>query len=174
MLWATDRIGMEILLVPNNTHTNALKKELSKRPCPGCWVPPMERPGISACPNTYWEAVALEIYATPLIRTMGYKVTAMMNAYWARAPYGTNHELSKVHVEYEPGSDSDGPDFERFYALDCKDTHDMMHPDAYYGLTMHPFETMFVKTKRNIDPLMIETLTKWADGRGYSSYDYCR
>ncbi len=44
---------------------------------------------------------------------------------------------------------------------------------AYDGVSIHPFETLFVKTNRGISPRLVELMTEWTDQSNYSSYDYC-
>jgi len=44
---------------------------------------------------------------------------------------------------------------------------------GYFGIDLSPWEIMFTKSDRGINPLMYELATGWVDGSGYSSYDYC-
>ena len=150
MLWATDRTGLEALLFPTNATITALNDRLAARPLPeNSRVPPMKWPGINSCPHEYWDAVAIEVYATSTIRAAGYEVSAMMSAY-----HGQSRE-----------------DYENT----CVQTGDVYWPaeNGYWGTDIHPFDTLFAKTNRGVAPTTLEKLTEWMDGRGYSSYDFC-
>ena len=50
---------------------------------------------------------------------------------------------------------------------------DHLHENAYFSFNVHPYETIFIKANRNIQPEMLQTLTKWHGHMNYSSYDYC-
>lgn len=61
------------------------------------------------------------------------------------------------------------------YETTCNpDEGDLLWDKEYYGINVHPFETVFLKSNRNIDPLTLERHTGWANERKYSSYDYCK
>lgn len=61
------------------------------------------------------------------------------------------------------------------YIEECLTTNgDLLYNNLYFGFNVHAFETIFYKTNRDIDPAMINHMTKWYDARNYSSYDYCR
>jgi hypothetical protein len=151
MLWALDRPGLEALLFPTNESVVALEALLAKRPLPeNAPVPPMKTPGINSCPHEYWDAVAIEVYATSMIRASGYEVSAMMSAY---------HSQSR----------------EKYESI-CEKNGDVYWPaeGGYWGMDIHPFDTLFAKTNRGIAPNVLQSLTEWMDGNGYSSYDFCR
>ena len=102
-------------------------------------------PGINDCFHDWRHAVRAEIGTSTLIQTVGYKLDVMMSAYHS------------------------GP-FER-----CLGQHvDFLNKDTYYGISYHPYETVFFKTNRPVDDLMIDRYTEWTNGRNYSSYDYCK
>lgn len=61
MILATDKIGLEVLLVPE---------------------------GLSSCHSDYQQAVATEIRATSLIWDANYSVDAMMEAFQSEKDYG--------------------------------------------------------------------------------------
>ena len=103
--------------------------------------------GINGCFHTWDEAVHAEIFATKVIKAAGYKATVMMSAFHSDA-------------EYEEHCDSGG-------------NGDVLWNGKYFGTNVHPYETIFLKTNRDIDPVLMERLTKWTDGSGYSSYDHC-
>jgi len=75
----------------------------------------------------------------------GYKLDVMMSAY-----HGESFELCAGRRE------------------------DFLNKDTYYGISYHPFETLFFKTNRVIDETMIDRYTSWTNGRNYSSYDWCK
>jgi len=50
---------------------------------------------------------------------------------------------------------------------------DVLTDHAYFGTNVHPYETIFLKSNRDIDPTNLEKMTEWVEGSGYSSYDYC-
>ena len=152
MIWATDSAGMEILLFPSKELDAKFRKELPPHDTSwGLAVPKPEVAGILSCPTEkeYWKAVALEVYATPLIRSAGYEVDVMMTAYASIPEY----EEACRHL----------PNDGQMFAV-----------GRYWNMTMHPFDTVFWKTERGDDPSVMDKLTKWADQRNYSSYDYCK
>lgn len=51
---------------------------------------------------------------------------------------------------------------------------DAMLDHAYDGANVHPYETIFMKTNRFIDPVLLDNLSRWTGEMGYSSYDYCK
>jgi hypothetical protein len=148
MLWATDRIGMETLLFPSKELNEKFRAELPphNNSMP---VPEPESAGIVSCPHEYWKAVAVEVYATPLIQSAGYEIDVLMTAYQSIPEY---EEACRGWL--------DG---------------DMLFPNQYWGMNLHPFDTIFAKTNpnRRNDPFVVNKLTEWADYRKYSSYDYC-
>jgi hypothetical protein len=100
--------------------------------------------GIDNCPQDMSQAVALETRLTSLIKANGYTVSVMMAM---------------------------GNSYEGW--VDVCANGDVTVPGAYDGTNIHPYDTMFVKTKRGADPKILELLTRWHDGSNYSSYDYC-
>jgi hypothetical protein len=100
--------------------------------------------GIDNCPQDMNQAVAFETRLTSLIKANGYTVGVIMAM----------------------GNSYDG-------WVDVCANGDVTVAGAYDGTNIHPYETMFVKTKRGADPKTLELLTKWHDGSNYSSYNYC-
>lgn len=133
MIWATDRVGLELLLHPP--------------PDPNLPADAKQEVGINSCFHTWESAVHAEIHATRIILDAGYEATVMMTAYHAK----------KTFIE------------------DClKDGNsDTLWNGKYYGTNVHPYETVFMKSNRDIDPVLMSRLTEWTDGIGYSSYDHC-
>ena len=50
---------------------------------------------------------------------------------------------------------------------------DVFWQGGYFGFNVHPYETMFIKGNRNIDPVMIEKLTEWHMKMGSRSEETC-
>jgi len=100
--------------------------------------------GISECFDTLQSAMNGEIRTTPLIRSKGYEVDVMLSVFQSEANYA-----------------------------DCTDGSDYLWQDSYFGFSVHPFETLFVKSNRNIEPETLNKLTEWTDKAGYSSYSFC-
>ncbi len=173
MIWALDRPGIETLLFPSKDQIQALQDFLEEHPGP---MPALAQPGLASCPNTYHEAVSLEVYATPLMRASGWKVAAVMSAYWSKVG-ASSYPPPAPPTNQTAGTLSGTPylkpnvSFENFYDQAC--THDVMRPGAYYGIDLHPFETMFLKTNRGVAPKTLQLLTEWADGSGVSSWGAC-
>lgn len=105
--------------------------------------------GISQCFPNRQEAVQAEIAATGIIIGAGKKVDTLL----------TKYQTSMEH------------DVMSF----CKPlgAWDPQAEGAYDGASIHPFETMFIKTNRGINPKIIENLSQWTDQIGYSSYAQC-
>ncbi|KAH7342412.1 hypothetical protein BKA65DRAFT_504038 [Rhexocercosporidium sp. MPI-PUGE-AT-0058] len=102
--------------------------------------------GIGKCFQTLDDAVLGEIRTTPLLKSAGYHVDVMMTMFQSQRDYA----------------------FEN-----CTYDGDMLREGAYAGFNVHPFELLFIKTNRGINPVMIENLSKWVDQSGYRSYDVC-
>ncbi|CAG8960505.1 hypothetical protein HYFRA_00008225 [Hymenoscyphus fraxineus] len=147
MIWATDRVGMEILLFPTEAQIEATRASLPPHN-PDEPVPPFTAPGINSCPHQYWDAVAVEVYSTPLIKAAGYDVDVIMTAF---------HKNDRYQEEC-------------FRNVDYKDT---LYEGTYFGTTIHPYDTVFAKANRGTNALVLERLSEWIDGSGYSSYDHC-
>jgi len=54
----------------------------------------------------------------------------------------------------------------------CTDL-DWLLPGGYFGTFVHPYENLFMKSHRGIEDNVLDRLTEWHNGRGYSSYDFC-
>lgn len=131
MIWATDIIGLELLL---NPPADPSKSE-DNQPV-----------GINHCFDGWDEAVAGEIGASGVITRAGYKLDVMMAAF---------HGYDYVEK------------------CDPSKNGDVLWNNGYEGTNIHPYDTMFLKTNRDIDPKMVEKMTEWTDGSKYSSWDHC-
>jgi hypothetical protein len=152
MIWATDIVGLEVLLSPPSTISESLSLNPTYDPHTetetGVKLPP-HYSGINSCFHTWGSAVAAEIGSSALIQAAGYKLDVMMSAYHA--------------VEnYEDICDK------------TRETADVLWDGQYFGMNVHPFETVFIKSNRDIDPVTIDRHTQWTMAKGYSSYEYCR
>ncbi|KAF3906009.1 hypothetical protein ABW21_db0204722 [Orbilia brochopaga] len=100
---------------------------------------------LSQCFTKHEDAVQGEMNITSSITAAGYTVSAFMTAF---------------------SSDASG------YMQHC--THDdVLYEGHYYNTSLHPYETMFQKANRNINPLQLQLLTEWHDQSGYSSQPFC-
>lgn len=103
--------------------------------------------GINGCFHTWDEAVHAEVFSTQIIRDAGHKVAVMMSAFYSDEKY----------IDH---CDSGG-------------NGDVLWNGKYFGANVHPYETIFMKTNRDIDPVLIDKLTNWKSGEEYSSFNYC-
>lgn len=104
--------------------------------------------GLSFCHQTMDQAVHTEIGSTRLILSQGYEVDALMTAYAsANSPQGYCE-----HGQFE----------------------DILYDKKYYGSNVHPYETVFIKSNRNIDPVLLDKMTEWHMSRNISSWDSCQ
>lgn len=119
MIWATDVVGLELLLVPQS---------------------------LSKCHQDRDSAVKAETSTTVLIMDAGYEVDVMLSAFRADSTY------SRTCTE-----------------------EDILYQDKYYGTSLSPYETMFLKNSafRHINLKVVELLTSWTDSSNYSSYEAC-
>ncbi|KAF3310979.1 hypothetical protein TWF173_009098 [Orbilia oligospora] len=101
-------------------------------------------PVISHCFKNFGSAVQAENRAAREVLNQGYDVEALMTAA------------------------SSLPD----YARQC--THGtVLRPNSYFGINLHPYETIFQKANRDIAPRMLDLMTKWHDQSNYSSWEVC-
>jgi hypothetical protein len=105
--------------------------------------------GIGACHSDHEHAIQAEVGSTALIRQQGYEVDVLMTA------FGKSEEDYIAACEL-PGSPGD-----------------LLWDGAYFGSNVHPYETVFAKAGRNIDPALISHLTEWHLARGSTSWDAC-
>jgi hypothetical protein len=152
MIWATDITGLSILLFPPTAIVQALSQNPTYDPLTetetGVKLPPRYS-GINSCFHTWGSAVTAEIGSSALIRAAGYKLDTMMAAYHAAQNYEDICDKSR-------------------------DGGDVLWDGAYFGMNVHPFETVFMKSNRDVDPVTIDRLTQWTMARGYSSYEFCK
>ncbi|KAL0939761.1 uncharacterized protein CTRU02_206371 [Colletotrichum truncatum] len=143
MIWATDRIGMELLLDP----FQGLAASVGDG-----WGSREDLVGLGGCYNEYIKAIHAEIGSTSIITGAGYKVDVMMTSY---------HGIST-------------PDPRTYCTSIPSHVQDTLREGEYFGFTIHPYETIFIKTNRNINPAQIEHLSRWMGNGGYTSYEKCK
>jgi hypothetical protein len=157
MIWATDSAGMSLLLDPPadaSPPASAPPKPDSSRPEPdsdsdaesGMDVDPIALAG-AGCHSSWTKAAHARVGATSLLLEHGFEVDLMMMAFHGK------------------------PD----YASECDTTQngDMLWNGKYFGSNVHPYETVFAKANRDIDPALIKHLTEWHLASGTSSWDTC-
>ncbi|KAI3401043.1 hypothetical protein diail_752 [Diaporthe ilicicola] len=139
MLFATDDVGMSILLDPEL----ALSASADD-----FWGTSEDPVGFSPCFSTLKKAVHAEIGITPLIQSQGFDVDVVMTA-----PHSAE--------TFEAFCDrTGGPD-------------DFLYKDSYLGTNVHPYETVFMKANRDIDPIQLQRLTEWHLAGNMSSWEIC-
>ena len=103
--------------------------------------------GFAGCYAGWDSAVHAEIGATGVVRSQGHDVDVLMMAF----------HKSSAFID-ECNSTANG---------------DVLWNGAYYGSNVHPYETVFIKANRNIDPNLIGHLTEWHLHANVTSWDTC-
>ncbi|WYZ40081.1 hypothetical protein EsH8_IV_000422 [Colletotrichum jinshuiense] len=137
MIWATDSIGMELLLNP--PPGSSVKDDFGTEEDPV---------GLGGCYDGWNHAVHAEVGATSTFLKQGYEVDLMMSAF----------HKSKKYIE----------------ECDTSQNGDVLWNGKYFGTNVHPYETIFIKANRDIDPTLIEHLTTWQQASDFDSYAACR
>jgi hypothetical protein len=145
MIWATDTIGLSILL---------------------------SRKGIHRCFHSWESAVSAEIGASALIKLAGYKLDVMMSLYHSKDKNEDGNEEKDGKNGMGKWNGGSGSRYEN--ECDSSDNGDVLWDGEYAGINVHPYETIFLKSNRDISPVVLTRLTEWTKGRGYSSYDFCK
>lgn len=152
MIWATDITGLEILLFPPESVLSEIAENPIRIPSDapfssGAETDVLLPTGMNKCFHDWASAVRAEISSTSLIEGAGYKVDVMMAAYHADAKYEER--------------------------CNTKKNGDVLWDGKYFGTNVHVFETIFMKSNRDVDPVGLERQTEWARGSGYKSWDVC-
>lgn len=137
-VWATDFVGMELLMHPPAPGPNSTVDDFAERNAPV---------GLATCYPDLNRAVHAELGATRVMLDAGWKVDLMMSAFHGIANYSS--------------------------WCDPQQHGDLLWQNKYFGMNAHPYETLFVKTNRDIDPVMIERLTDWHWRSAWRSWDAC-
>lgn len=139
MLFATDDIGMSILLDPELARTVHNDDH---------WGSKEDPVGLSVCFETLFKAVHSEIGITQLIKSQGYEVDVM---------------LTSVHGANDPST----------YCEENNNPDDVLYDGRYFGTSVHPYETIFIKANRGIEQNTLEVMTQWHLNMKSSSWDTC-
>ncbi|KAF9872866.1 hypothetical protein CkaCkLH20_09729 [Colletotrichum karsti] len=139
MIFATDDVGMGILLDPSIATTASEDDQFGSKDSPV---------GLSGCYADWNAAVHAEVGTTGLIMKAGFKVDAMMTSLQAE---GGAEEYCKAHP----------------------DSGDVLWDKKYFGSNIHPYETIFIKANRNVDPHLMSSMTDWHLRMNTTSFDTC-
>ncbi|KAK2610235.1 hypothetical protein N8I77_003685 [Diaporthe amygdali] len=158
MVWATDSEGLSLLLHPPATsprhdewmeilfsHADDFPRPDDYQPSGPDWV----EKGLSQCFANRQEAVQGEISATGIILGAGKKVDTLLTQYQTSREHNATSFCEPLGA-WDPQAEGN-----------------------YGGGSIHPFETMFIKTNRGLSPELIESLSGWTDQMEYSSYKQC-
>lgn len=103
--------------------------------------------GLAACYPDLSRALHAELGATRVILEAGWKVDVLMSAFHGIKDYGV--------------------------VCDPQTQGDLMWKDKYFGTSVHPYETVFTKTNRDLDNVLLERLTEWHWQSSWRSWDAC-
>ncbi|KAK6541814.1 hypothetical protein TWF694_007595 [Orbilia ellipsospora] len=101
-------------------------------------------PILSECFTSHMRAIYAEGNSTRAMWNAGFTATALMTSFSSKENY----------------------------AHECNHT-DVLGGGAYYGMAVHPYETIFMKANRNYGQRVLDRFTEWTDEAGYSSYEVC-
>lgn len=104
--------------------------------------------GFTACFPTLVKAVHSEIGLTTLIRSQGYDVDVLLTA---------------PHMSSS---------FDQF-CVDNGNPGDFLFAGTYFGANVHPYEIVFMKANRGIDPNFLDHISKWHLAANWTSWDTC-
>ncbi|KAG7117933.1 Alcohol oxidase like protein [Verticillium longisporum] len=104
--------------------------------------------GLSGCYSGWNAAVHAEVGTTSLITSAGYEVDALMTALHSER---SAEEYCKAHP----------------------DSGDLLWDKRYFGGNIHPYETVFAKTNRNVDKEFMAALTEFHLRSEITSYTAC-
>lgn len=91
--------------------------------------------GFTPCYASMSQAIHGELGLTELIRSQGYEVDVLMTAFQEHGP--KDYCEKNGHPE------------------------DILYEGKYYGSNVHPYELVFIKPNRNIDPVLLVAMMKW-------------
>jgi hypothetical protein len=163
MIWATDSVGLGVILTPG---------------------------GIDECFANMPAAQNGEIRTTQLLRDNGYEVDVFLSVYHSKDRETKQRILTDPDSAIEakdddpaaaekrevkvssPGANPASLSVPGDFWKSCTD-EDWLGPGSYFGTFVHPYENLFMKSHRHIEDTVLDRLTEWHDGWGYSSYDVC-
>lgn len=170
MIWATDSVGLSVILSPD---------------------------GIDECFADMPAAQNGEIRTTQLLRDNGYEVDVFLSVYHSKDAETKQRLLTGPSIEAKADSDLDAEGKEDPTAPEKREIgvskrganpdslsvpgefwkscteEDWLGPGSYFGTFVHPYENLFMKSHRHIEDTVLDRLTEWHNGWGYSSYDVC-
>lgn len=103
--------------------------------------------GFTPCYTTMHQAIHGELGLTELIRSQGYEVDVLLTA---AQSHGASTYCEKVG-----------------------NPEDILYEGKYFGSNVHPYELVFIKANRNIDPTLLEAMTRWHLAQNGSAWDTC-
>ena len=83
------------------------------------------------------------------------------------------YEVDVLMAAYRGEFEDGGEQYERECRGADPPSKDVNFNKGYFGFNVHPYETIFVKANRDVDPNMIEKFAEWHDNMNYSSWDVC-
>ncbi|RVD80439.1 uncharacterized protein DFL_008336 [Arthrobotrys flagrans] len=99
------------------------------------------------------------------------KSTCFLN--WLSAVYGeSNSTRAIINAGYTVSTMMASFASQEEYAEKCKHG-DILLDSAYFGDTLHPYETIFQKANRDFWRDVLKKLTEWTDLAGHSSWEVC-
>jgi hypothetical protein len=122
--------------------------------------------GIDECFANMPAAQNGEIRTTQLLRDNGYEVDVFLSVYHSK------DRETKQRLLTDPDPASLSVSVPGDFWKSCTD-EDWLGPGSYFGTFVHPYENLFMKSHRHIEDTVLDRLTEWHDGSGYSSYDVC-
>ncbi|EFX04719.1 hypothetical protein CMQ_1647 [Grosmannia clavigera kw1407] len=148
MIWATDSVGMAILLDPELAHSVGRTDSFANRKSPV---------GLTPCYSDWRAAVHAEIGTTELIQSQGYDVDVLMTAYQGHGGKHGKH----------------GRKATKAYCDTLDEIADPFTLQGYFGSNIHPYETVFAKANRDIDLPLLEHLTLWHMNMNHTAWNMC-
>lgn len=103
--------------------------------------------GFTPCYGSMHKAIHGEMGLTELIRQQGYEVDVLLAAFQAETP--TTYCAANGNPE------------------------DILYEGHYFGTNVHPYELVFIKANRNIDPTLLDKMTSWHLSQNTSAWDTC-
>jgi hypothetical protein len=131
-----------------------------------------------------------EIRTTQLLRDNGYEVDVFLSVYHSKDRETKQRLLTDPDPAIEAKDDDPAAAEKREIEVSSPGAHptslsvpgdfwksctdeDWLGPGSYFGTFVHPYENLFMKSHRHIEDTVLDRLTEWHDGWGYSSYDVC-
>lgn len=130
----------------------------------------MYEDGTFDCPDDMWNAQGQEVQMASKIMNHGWEINAWLVSPLTRRPYPSFPASPLTQLQTALHGD---PSYEDRPHCAQFGNDDHLFNGAYFGFDVHPYETIFVKANRNVNPAMLGKMTEWHGRMNYSSYDYC-